>query len=236
MGKHNNFADQLSPDQVHKIFSELGIRWRDKPKNGDWVNNVENPNIARSLSVNIRTGGYVPHFDVGSNKYDEDIDYNPKGDIVKLVRIAKGFKNRTEAIKWINQIIGHPARSRMHFFSVADAELYGIKAAVILQNLRTYLDLNLAAERNIRDGRVWTYNSREALSRYHPYLSTRQIRYRLEKLIEQGVLIAKKYYKKGPTDHRLWYSINEPRYQVKNPIRANEQIACSNGQIMDMTK
>ena len=238
MSQHNNFADQLSPTQVQTILDELGIRWREKPRNGNWVNHVENPNIAESLSVNIKTGANVPHHDVGRINYIEDLDYSAQGDVVKLVRLAKGLINRTEAIKWIVQRVGHPARSQTHFFSVSDAQLYGVKAAIILQNLRTWLDVNKAKEGkdNIRDGRVWTYSSREKLSNYHPYLSTRQVRYQLEKLEEKGIVISKKFYRKGPTDHTLWYSVNEPQYQTKSPIRANEQNACANGQIHDMTK
>lgn len=224
---HSNFADQLTPDQIQKIFDELGIRWRDKPRNGDWVNNVENPNIAGALSVNIRNGAFVPHEDKQRIKHwDEDLDYKAQGDIVKLVRLAKGLENRTEAIKWINKMLGIGRRSKVHVFHIEDAERYGIKGAVILQNIRTWLDTNKAKGRNIREGRVWTYNKRKAFTNYHPYLTEHQIRYQLEKLEEAGILVSKRLDKHN-WDQVLYYSINEPEYLLE----ANET-TCENSQIV----
>lgn len=104
-------------------------------------------------------------------------------------------------------------KNRHHFFCVEEAERYGIKEAILLANIRHWLDKNKANKTNIQDGRVWTYNSRSAFAELFPYMSEKQIRIALNKLIEAGILLTGNY-NKSAYDRTLWYSIDEPEYRA----------------------
>ena len=105
--------------------------------------------------------------------------------------------------------------AKVHYFVIEDAEKYGLKEAIVLQNFRHWLDRNLAEKDNIRDGRVWTYNSYTALAELFPYLSASQIKRIVQKLEDDGILISDSFNKFKP-DRTKWYSINEPKYLILN--------------------
>ena len=93
-----------------------------------------------------------------------------------------------------------------HSFSVEDAMKYGIEGAVIIKNLKFWLDKNIANKKHVHDGEVWTYNSIEAFHMLFPYLKPKQIIRVLEKLKNKGVIKtgnfnAKKY------DRTKWYTL-----------------------------
>ena len=52
-----------------------------------------------------------------------------------------------------------------HSFDVAEATKYGIEKAVILNNLRFWLEKNKANNINSGDGYYWTYNSASAYAK-----------------------------------------------------------------------
>ena len=65
-----------------------------------------------------------------------------------------------------------------HSFDPEVAQVVGVNAAVIYQNIVWWAEKNAANERHIHDGRVWTYNSVGAFETLFPYLSAKQIRLR----------------------------------------------------------
>ena len=93
-------------------------------------------------------------------------------------------------------------------FSGPIAKKYGTNEAVILYNFAFWIKQNTANQRNVRDGRVWTYNSHRALSEIFDFLSERQIRHILKKLEEAGAIIKGNYNAKK-MDHTCWYSISD---------------------------
>lgn len=95
-----------------------------------------------------------------------------------------------------------------HMFDVEIAQEYGINAAVILQNLAYWIEKNRANEQNYFDGHYWTYNSNKAFEKLFPYLSAKQIRSTIDKLIEHGLIITGNY-NKSAYDRTLWYAITE---------------------------
>lgn len=78
-----------------------------------------------------------------------------------------------------------------HSFEVEDAVKYGIEKAIILNNLRFWLE-NRANRKNISDGQVWTYNSAEAFELLFPYMKARTIARYLRELEFDGVIISSK--------------------------------------------
>lgn len=118
----------------------------------------------------------------------------------------------------------------IHHFSVAVAEKLGINAAIIAENIKFWCARNEANESSyhFRDGRYWTYNSRTAYQKLFPYMSEKQIRSALDKLVETGLIIAGSY-NSDKRDRTKWYSYNglhwanalAPEGQSHWPLRAN---------------
>lgn len=99
-----------------------------------------------------------------------------------------------------------------HSFSVRVAEQYGVYAAIILKNLAFWIEKNIANGKHCHDGRTWTYNSYRAWSELFPYLSAKQLRTTLNKLVENGILL-KGNFNKSAYDRTNWYAfVNENKW------------------------
>ena len=97
----------------------------------------------------------------------------------------------------------------MHIFNVDDAVEHGMEKAVVLQNMRFWLDKNKANGTNLHDGYYWTYNSAEAFFKLFPYFKSAKVIQRLLKsMVSEGLLLAGNYNKKG-YDRTKWYSMPE---------------------------
>lgn len=99
----------------------------------------------------------------------------------------------------------------VHTYRTDDAMNYGLREAVLLSNIRHWLDKNKANGTNVYDGRYWTYNSHTAFAELFYYMSLKQIKTSLQKLIKAGILLTGNYNKLA-YDRTTWYSVNEPEY------------------------
>lgn len=95
-----------------------------------------------------------------------------------------------------------------HVFNIEDANKHGVDAAIILHNLKFWLDHNKANRTHINDGYVWTYNSARAFAELFPYWSSNKIQKTLRKLESDGVIITGNY-NKAKYDKTKWYSLPE---------------------------
>ena len=117
--------------------------------------------------------------------------------------------------------------AEVHYFDINIAERYGVHCAVILQNIWHWIRKNEANGKNFYDGTYWTYNSTRAFAELFPYLTKKQVRTALEKLIEDGVLQTGNY-NEMKYDRTLWYAVTEKGRsillsgQIDLPFRANE--------------
>lgn len=100
-----------------------------------------------------------------------------------------------------------------HSFNINIATKYGVNSAILLNNIYFWIEKNKANETNFYDGYYWTYNSKKAFSELFPYLTSRQVDYALEKLIDDGVLVTGNY-NKNPYDRTLWYAITKKGYSI----------------------
>lgn len=100
-----------------------------------------------------------------------------------------------------------------HSFNVHVAELYGVHAAILLENIKHWIDKNKANEKHFYDGEYWTYNSKRAFSELFPYMTTRQTDYALKKLIDDEIIISGNY-NQTPYDRTLWYTITKKGYSI----------------------
>lgn len=97
---------------------------------------------------------------------------------------------------------------KVHLFNVEEAKKYGVEKAVIIYNLRFWLEKNKANGSNEHDGYYWTYNSAEAFSDLFPYFTQSKIGRMLRQLEDDGVIISGCYNNKG-YDRTKWYSMPE---------------------------
>jgi hypothetical protein len=95
-----------------------------------------------------------------------------------------------------------------HQFNIDLATEYGVEVAIIVNNFDFWLQHNAANNRNIIDGKPWTYNSAAALSQLFPYWSESQIRRILHKMVESGI-IETGNHNKAAYDRTLWYTFTD---------------------------
>lgn len=111
----------------------------------------------------------------------------------------------------------------LHSFEVEEAVKHGIEPAILLANIRFWLQKNKANNANAFDGFYWTYNSARAFAELFPYMSKPSITRYLKTLCDNNVLKAENYNKVG-YDRTIWYTIpNEFAInQNESRIRQNE--------------
>lgn len=95
-----------------------------------------------------------------------------------------------------------------HSFDVEVATKYGVNAAILLQNIQFWCAKNRANGVNFHDGLYWTYNSRKALAELFPYMSAKQIKSALDKLVEDGLVVVSNF-NDDSRDRTLWYAVTE---------------------------
>ena len=101
-----------------------------------------------------------------------------------------------------------------HYFCTEDAAQYGIEEAVILQNNGYWCGRNLANRQNIKNGRVWTYNTRDAFLEQFPYIAkgkdTKARRVKIGRILQslesQGAIVSEQLNKSN-YDRTKWYSL-----------------------------
>lgn len=103
---------------------------------------------------------------------------------------------------------------KVHSFYIEEAEKHGVEKAVILYNLRFWLEKNKANDTNKHDGYYWTYNSVEAFAKLFPYLSKHKISRILKQLETDGYILTGHYNQKS-YDRTKWYTL--PEFAVETP-------------------
>ncbi len=117
-----------------------------------------------------------------------------------------------------------------HHFEISVAKEAGIPAAVIFENVVFWICHNERTGRNFHDGKVWTFSSVKAYADVFPYLSEKQIRGALEKLIEKG-FIEVGNFNRTRYDRTRWFALTEKgkafaRTQENDlPVKANGKAA-----------
>ena len=95
---------------------------------------------------------------------------------------------------------------KVHSFYIEEAEKHGVEKAVILYNLRFWLEKNKANSTNIHDGYYWTYNSAKAFAALFPYYKASKIERLLRQMESDGLILSGNYNKAG-YDRTKWYSM-----------------------------
>ena len=120
-----------------------------------------------------------------------------------------------------------------HLFDVEIASLYGVNAAILLENIGYWIKQNEANGTNYFEGKYWTFNSRRAYRELFPYMSERQINTAFQKLIESGLIITGNYNKLA-YDRTLWYALTQKGKSILH-FDIMENTKMSNGNEQNVT-
>lgn len=93
-----------------------------------------------------------------------------------------------------------------HSFNTAIAKEIGLTPAVLLENIAFWILKNEANQQNFFDGDYWTFSSIEGFSKLFDYLTAKQIRTALQKLLDTGY-IKTGNYNKSTYDRTKWYAL-----------------------------
>lgn len=105
-----------------------------------------------------------------------------------------------------------------HQFDTEIAKLVGVEAATIYQNIQFWCDKNTANDKNIHDGKAWTYNSKQAFLELFPYLSERKIKTALDTLKTSGLIEVRNDLNENKMDHTNWYHAVSKVAEIGRPI------------------
>lgn len=97
---------------------------------------------------------------------------------------------------------------KKHIFDVDVAQLVGLNAAVLLENIAHWCEHNAANNTNLHDGHYWTYNSTKAFSALFPYMTVNTLRTAIKKLKNNGLILTGNY-NKSAYDRTMWYTLTE---------------------------
>ena len=95
-----------------------------------------------------------------------------------------------------------------HSFNTEIAQEIGVIPAIMLEHIAFWVLKNKANQTNEKDGKYWTFATKEGFQSYFPYLTTKQIRYALEKL-ESEKYLETGCFNKSHFDRTKWYTLTE---------------------------
>jgi len=99
---------------------------------------------------------------------------------------------------------------KKHSFSVEIAtHLQSIEKAIILDNFAYWITKNLANNSNIHDGKVYTYNSYDALLELFPYMKLNTIKRVVRELENDNILSSRTDLNKTKWNKTKWYTIED---------------------------
>lgn len=94
--------------------------------------------------------------------------------------------------------------------------------AIVLSHIIFWLKNNKSKGKNHFEGRTWMYETVAEMAAHFSYLTDRQIRFCVDKLLKEKILI-KGYFNKSKFDRTTWYALNDES-PLKNSICQNCQM------------
>lgn len=85
---------------------------------------------------------------------------------------------------------------------------FDIESAIFIQSLAHWTRKNAANNHNFHEGRYWTYNTYDALTKIFPYWSKKQIERLTLKCIKHGLMLKGNFNQKR-YDKTCWYSLTD---------------------------
>jgi len=113
-----------------------------------------------------------------------------------------------------------------HSFDVRLAAEHGLEEAILIHHFQYWITLNKNMNRNFREGRTWTYQTRKFIAASFPYLNERNVKYACKNLEKKGILICKNL-NKSHMDKTLWYAfVDENKFISQHSNNVYERQNC----------
>lgn len=100
-----------------------------------------------------------------------------------------------------------------YHFNAELAKRYGVNGAIFLHAMAFWVAKNQANGRHFHEGRTWTYNTLDALTRLFPFWSRRQVERITAKLREEGALLTGNF-NEDKTDRTMWYALSDSVLEI----------------------
>ena len=100
-----------------------------------------------------------------------------------------------------------------HSFYASLPAIVGVVPAVLLTQIEYWVSKNRENKKNFKEGKYWTYNSAEKMAEYFPYLNARQIKYALQRLKSEDLIIIDNF-NKNKLDRTAWYTLTDKAYSI----------------------
>lgn len=104
--------------------------------------------------------------------------------------------------------------NKIYSFSTQDAMDHGVDAAILLHNIRYWLDYARAHGEMEQDGYHWMFMSANKMQSIMPFWTSNKIQKMLKSLTEKGVLIAGEY-NNSSWNRTKWYTMPEFAHSAK---------------------
>lgn len=101
--------------------------------------------------------------------------------------------------------------STHHSFSVELAMEYGVEKAILIHHFQHWIKFNRRknSPKHFKDKRWWSFQTREDIEAYLPYLDSQKIRYHMDALCEDCGVFIKGNYNKSRFDKTTWYAFRD---------------------------
>jgi hypothetical protein len=119
-----------------------------------------------------------------------------------------------------------------HAFDISIAEKFGVNVAIFLNNLAFWIAKNKSNNKHFYEGRYWTYNSQDALTKLFTYWSRQNIRTMLKACQDHHLIMTSNFNPIG-YDRTTWYAFTNLGLSLfpnlnfdQNAIGENQPIDC----------
>lgn len=111
--------------------------------------------------------------------------------------------------------------THIHSFDINLAKKYSIEEALLIAHFQFWIRINRTRNKNIIEGRCWTYQTIQQIKDHFPYWSYETVKYFIEKLVEKKVII-KQNFNKRKMDKTCWYAFSDEKAFGVNEQQINE--------------
>ena len=119
-----------------------------------------------------------------------------------------------------------------YHFNADLARRHGVNGAIFLHAMAFWVAKNQANGRHFHEGRTWTYNTLDALTKLFPFWTRRQVERIVAKLKEEGALLTGNF-SQDKTDRTVWYALADQVLEgyglLARPISPDGDMGASDG-------
>lgn len=119
-------------------------------------------------------------------------------------------------------------------FESDHAEKYGLNGAILLYHIRHWIELNHASNRNLHEGRTWTYHKQKELMAHFSFWTRNQVRTALDQITSSDGPLIKGKFNTSKYDQTTWYAFKNQdewiRKKYQNAYEDNAQDSKSRGE------